>query len=269
MIPPKRKESTELDSALALAAEAVDELLGRQKAESAANQLETQIDLREKFISLLSHDLRTPLTAAVNCAEIIRRHPERGEENRSLAEKILASIRRADLLIEELLNVNRLRAGMKLPVKPAPVDLKPLLEETIEILASVHGGRCELRLTGADIPPAILDRAAIQRALENLITNAVKYGSAQTPIHVLVQGFEDRLEISVHNSGPAMSEEDRAKLFQWHGRTRSAQESGKPGFGLGLMLVKGVVESHGGSMRVQSTAEQGTTFTMVLPKLKA
>jgi len=102
----------------------------------------------------------------------------------------------------------------------------------------------------------------MSQAVHNLVENAIKYGRADTPITVRVLETHDRVHVSVHNRGDPISREDQATLFQPYRRAPSAARSGKDGWGLGLTLVEAIAEAHGGAVEVESTAEDGTTFTL-------
>lgn len=253
----------DLGGVLGIAEEAVAELLERQRAEGAASKLELALDLRQKFFALVSHDLRQPLTAIKASAELILRHPQRAELCAALSSRIVESVNRADRLIVDLLDANRLRAGLELVLNVARVDLHALVAELLFDLSIVHAGRCRY-----DEPEACVgfwDPKALRRAVENLVSNAVKYGDAEAPVTLKVERQEGTIQISVHNHGNPIAPLELENLFQWHERTAAAQMSGQTGWGLGLMLVKGIAEAHGGVVRVRSSAEEGTTFTIELP----
>jgi signal transduction histidine kinase len=105
----------------------------------------------------------------------------------------------------------------------------------------------------------------LRRAMENLVTNAVKYGTAGAPITVCIEHTGEGARISVHNLGTPIPKEDQARLFDPSFRTRSAQAGPAQGWGLGLTLVRGCAEAHGGIASVSSDARHGTTFALELP----
>jgi signal transduction histidine kinase len=105
----------------------------------------------------------------------------------------------------------------------------------------------------------------LRRVIENLCTNAVKYGLADTPITITLKAEAERVQLSVHNYGPVIPKEQQSRLFEAFQRAPSAEQSGKRGWGLGLTLVRGITEAHGGSVEVASSEKEGTTFTVSLP----
>ncbi|WP_375769003.1 ATP-binding protein [Archangium gephyra] len=240
------------------------EQLAREDAETTLAQLRLERNLREQFVSALSHDLRTPLTAAKMSAQLIPRQPNLPDKVYSLAARVRQNIDRADQMITDLLDANRIRAGQGLPIDVAPGELRQVVADTLEELSSVHGERFHLR--GETQLEGAWDVRAMRRIVENLCGNAIKYGdpTRQVTVSLVLEG--DEVELSVHNWGNPIAPEDQEPLFQYFARTKSAETSGKRGWGIGLTLVKGVAEAHGGSVRVESTSEKGTTFRVRLPR---
>lgn len=109
------------------------------------------------------------------------------------------------------------------------------------------------------------DARGIRRAVENLCTNAVKYGAPGTEVRVRLGREGKTVTIQVHNQGNPLRAEDLPRLFELFQRTPSAEQSGKTGWGLGLTIVRGVTESHGGRVSVDSSPTAGTTFTLAIP----
>jgi signal transduction histidine kinase len=217
--------------------------------------------MRERFVATLTHDLRTPLsTAHLNLERFVQRikAPEDVEKLR----KILANLDRIDSMIAELLDANRIEAGEGLTLTLADVDLTAIARQILEEQKGIRGDRLVL-----DAPPELRgfwDAAALRRVIENLISNAVKYGERDTSVAIALQKTGSRVSLSVHNRGRPIAPEDQRHLFQPYHRTRSAQESHQ-GWGLGLTLVRGVAQAHHGSVEVESSADRGTTFTVQLP----
>jgi PAS domain S-box-containing protein len=241
------------------------------KAESALKEsellLREQSTLREQFVAGLSHDLRTPLSTAKLAAVMAARNAQDVERVRVNAARIVRSVDNADQLIRDLLDANRVRAGQKLPIDPVQCELVALIRAALDDLAAVHGNRFVLRA-----PPALpgeWDPNAIRRVLENLAGNAVKYGAANAAIEVTLAEADGWVELSVTNQGNPVPPEELDRLFIPYHRGAGAQASGRGGWGIGLMLVKGVVEAHGGSVSVASSPESGTTFTLRLPRQHA
>lgn len=243
--------------------EALDSSSKLTLSKASVTDLELERELRENFVSSLSHDLRTPLSAAKISAQLIQREVDIPEGVQNLAARIVANMNRVDQMITDLLDANRLRSGEKLPLKIEGFDLTALIAKTLDELATIHGDLFIFKSPETLI--GYWDKKSIRRIIENLCNNAIKYGSSVGPVTLKLNPESGHVEISVQNEGGIISPEDQKSLFQQFKRSLSAQGSGKTGWGIGLALVRGVAEAHGGSVSIISNAEQGTVFTVSLP----
>lgn len=219
--------------------------------------------IREQLTVGLTHDLRGPLTAVrASAGMILRRGPD--EETAKWAARIVQNIDRADTMIRDLLDTSRLRAGERLALDLAECELVAIVRDAVSQLETMHGER--FVVVAHDEPlTGVWSAEALRRAIENLCTNAVKYGAADRPITVSVKSLSGRAIIDVHNHGSYIPAEELGNLFQAFQRTVSAKQSGKRGWGIGLALVRGVAEAHGGSIGVDSLPEKGTSFSIDIP----
>ncbi|HXH75946.1 MAG TPA: HAMP domain-containing sensor histidine kinase [Bacteriovoracaceae bacterium] len=225
--------------------------------------LENERALRESFVSLLTHDLRTPLSAVLMASQLIIRKAEDPEACRILATRISTNVNRAGQMITDLLDANLIRSGEKLQLKFELTDLTNLVKDTLDVLMTIHGDKFIFKKT--EPIEGFWDAKSLRRILENLCNNAIKYGFANTPILVSIEKTEKGVHLIVHNEGDAIKAEDQQSLFKQFRRTENAQSGNKKGWGIGLTLVLGVAEAHGGSVKVESEANRGTTFTVILP----
>ena len=216
---------------------------GPGSAETVAS-LEKERDLREKFVAALSHDLRTPMTAVKINAQLLLRKAHDPQAVRVIANRISASVDRADSMVQDLLDANRLRAGDGIPIDVEEMDLADMIGSVQRELSVVHGPRFKLDLESHSAK-GFWDPRMIRRILENLAGNAVKYGSPNTTVTFGLLATGKWIEFSVHNFGNAVPAEDLKTLFELYHRSDSAHQSGKKGWGLGLTLVRGI----GGSPR--------------------
>jgi signal transduction histidine kinase len=226
--------------------------------------LKAEKEVRDKFVSTLTHDLKTPLTAGRVAAQIILRSLNEKSVIERAAEKVIESIDRTDRMINDLLDANRIRAGQKLPIRVGPLNLRKLLTVTLKELILVHGERFVLNCS--DDIQGVWDGDGLRRVIENLAYNAIKYGFEDSPITIYVKTFDDKIQIIVHNFGEPISVAEQKTLFDQFRRTRVAENSDQKGWGIGLTLVRGLVEAHGGQVSVESKKETGTRFILVLPK---
>ena len=236
----------------------------RKNLQIKIENLENERELREAFVSLLTHDLRTPLSVILGSAQFILRKPDDLIANQRFAEKIVKHVNRVGQMITNLLDANRIHSGEKLPLKREAVNMCSLIEETVAELETIHGDRFIINCAASiDL---FCDPSGVRRIIENLCNNAIKYGSPNTPVTLKVKPQEENIQISVHNFGDAISTEDQKSLFEQFRRTQSAVGGTHRGWGIGLTLVRGVAEAHGGSVSVESNPGSGTVFTVTLPK---
>jgi signal transduction histidine kinase len=216
---------------------------------------------RERFAAALTHDLRGPLAAAAMGLELIMVTSE-PDVVKSVAAKSLASVRRMGSMIEELLHTMAFHCGEALQLAMTDVAIHDVIDEVLADAAVMYGDR--FHLTG-DPVTGRWDRPAIKRALENLVSNAVKYGAPGTPVTIDTTARYGRLVLAVHNEGPPIPPDEQECIFQMYRRAEAARRHAQPGWGIGLPYVRAVAESHGGSIGLDTTAERGTTFIIDIP----
>ena len=226
-------------------------------------ELEQLQELRERFISALTHDLRNPLTAARMAAEMVERYSDNAAARGRALGRLHGSLSRIDQMVTDLLDANRIKAGEVLPLPMEECDLGVLAEQCAEDLSMTFGDRFRLEQSG-DLKGQ-WNCAGLRRVLDNLASNAAKYGAPGSPITIRCRDKEGGVELVVHNLGNPIPADEAPRLFEPFHRARAAEESGHKGWGIGLTLVKGIVEAHGGTVRVESGAESGTSFRVELP----
>jgi PAS domain S-box-containing protein len=228
----------------------------------AIEELQLERDLRERFVAALSHDLRSPLSAVRMSAQLLGQTATDPQAARTQAARIIRNVDHTDHLIQNLLDASRVSAGQPLAIHRAPCDLAALVREVVADQAALHGDRFALELRGE--LGGLFDRGGLRRTLENLLGNAVKYGEQGSPVRVIAEQRQGEIRLAVHNRGNPIPREEQAKIFQPYHQVRRAGGEGTVGWGLGLTLVRGMAEAHGGTVEVESSAEAGTTFTVSL-----
>lgn len=242
-------------------------LLNQAQAETtrqaiAVSLLHEERASRETFLSMLTHDLRTPLNAAKLLAQLGAKSPDEAADD---ARKIVENIDRADRMIVDLLDANRLKAGEHIPLKTTLCEIGEIVAKTVAELRPALGDRLILEAT--EVCVGLWSEDVIRRIIENLVSNAAKYGSTHKPITVRLRCLDDRAEIEVHNSGSIVSAAEMGSLFEMFHRSSKAETGNQHGWGIGLALVKGLAESHGGSVSVESTIGRGTCFIVELRRV--
>lgn len=235
----------------------------RDLSRSTVENFRVEREVRERFIAMVSHDLRTPLTAAKMSAQIILRRPEAQERHLEYAARVVTNLERLDRMVTDLLDASRLREGRALTVELSHFDLTTLAREVAEELATVHGDRFLVHSDGK--VEGHWSRDGLRRVLENLAVNAVKYGETGSPITFSIHRSEHRAGLRVINLGKGLTPEEQGSLFGHFHRGQEAERGAQPGWGVGLTVVRGVVEALGGIVGVTSTPNSGTTFFVDLP----
>ncbi|MGE3262404.1 MAG: PAS domain-containing protein [Bacteriovoracia bacterium] len=226
------------------------------------DSLTREQEIRERFVNALTHDLRTPLTAAKMSGQLVARMASRPDDVVRLAARVVDNLNRADEMISDLLDSSRIRAGLPLALDIKECEARAVVVATLEELTIIHGNRFVVE-SGSEVR-GYWDCKGVRRILENLCSNAVKYGDAHAPIYVACRREAAELVLSVKNTGAPLGTEEKMTLFNLFERTESARSLGRKGWGIGLTVVKGIAESHGGSAEVQSDAGS-TIFTVRLP----
>ncbi len=262
-ITPFRDADDRVARIAATGVDITDRIEARAALVAAVHTLEQERDLRERFVSMLTHDLRSPLSTGKVSAQLIARKCDDPARVRKLASRISDNMDRADRMIRDLLDTHRIKAGERLPLEITACDLTRLASDTLDDLATLHGDRFALRAPAS--APGFWAEGALRRVLENLCSNAIKYGSPSAPVTVAIDARGAQIAVCVHNEGTPIATEDLPLLFQPFRRAESAITGRQTGWGIGLTLVRGIVEAHGGSVTVASAAQSGTTFEVVLP----
>ncbi|HXJ57381.1 MAG TPA: PAS domain S-box protein, partial [Verrucomicrobiae bacterium] len=238
---------------------AEEELLKTLEREKELSQL------KSNFVSMVSHEFRTPLGIIQSSAGLLGEFYERmlPAEREEQLTSIERNTRRMGGMMEEILVLSRLDAG-KLDFQPSPLDLESFCRRAVDEVSSATQRRCSIALSVAPaLPPAQADERLLGHIFTNLLSNAVKYseGGASVQVDVCRRGLQ--AVCVIRDQGIGISEDDQARLFTaFH---RGANVGSRSGTGLGLVLVKRCVELHGGHVQIRSVLAQGTTVTLRLP----
>lgn len=236
--------------------------------EQAVNDAATEFsntlkDIQEKLSHTLAHDLRNPIAAAKVSANMILRRPDDSNSAIKSAGRIVGCMDRLDKMISDLLDASRIRAGETLAVDLKECDLDWIVREVAIEATLIHN--VAFKINSDSSCKGIWSEDGLRRVLENLTTNAVKYGYKNSLITITVIQDEKHATLSVHNEGNPIAKDDLPILFEQFRRAKSVEK--KSGWGLGLTMVEGMIESHKGSIKVESEKDKGTTFTIKIPKV--
>jgi signal transduction histidine kinase len=234
-----------------------------QRSEEAARRA---VDLEEKLLGIVGHDLRTPLAAIrMSTALLFRGGGLSPEQARTLA-RVNASAARMGRIVRDLLDYTRVRQLGRLPVSPRASDLRPLAMRAVAEISAAHPDR-DVRLDAPASAPVLGDPDRLLQVLGNLLANAVQHGPTGAPVGASVRAEGAEVVLRVHNEGPPVPLDLRASLFEPFRRGRG--DGGEGSLGLGLFIVREIVRAHGGTVDVRSALGEGTAFTVRLPSSRA
>ncbi len=239
------------------------EIKAKEQAEAAVKELEEEGQLRDDFIGTVTHDLRNPLANTLMLLELLKSNLSSEPAYLKHLNAIQMSIKQADTLIRNLLDVNLIKSGGKLPIHRQPCDLIEEVKASVEEFTAQYAGEIN---TQCDQPSVSgkYDCKALRRALDNLIQNAIKYGDQKSAITLRCRHLDDYIELSVHNRGNPIPIDQQAKIFTRYYQAEDNMH--KKGWGIGLSLVKGIAEAHGGKVDLVSSKAEGTSFSIKIPK---
>jgi PAS domain S-box-containing protein len=236
-------------------------LLQEQSARAAA---EEAVRIRDDFVAVAGHELKTPLAALLMQIQVLQR-TERKKQPMNLPERIEKIARsgfRLERLVDQLLDVSRITAG-RLRLEPGPCELTELAREVADRFGdAIAEASCTVAVRADGPVEGLWDRLRIEAVIGNLLSNAIKFGRGE-PIELEVTKEGGRAVLRVTDHGIGIDPEQLRRLFQRFERAVSARQFG--GFGLGLWIVRNVVEASGGSIDVESEPGRGATFSVYLP----
>ncbi|MFL5945807.1 MAG: sensor histidine kinase [Gaiellaceae bacterium] len=252
----------------------IDERLARAEAETAERLLTEQNErlreadrMKDEFVALVSHDLRTPLTSIIGYAELALEE-EFDDEARMYVEVIARNADRLLVLVNDLLFVARLQAG-ELSLAQADVELAGVVRETVQAHEPrASAKRISLTSELACAPSVHADQGRLLQVLDNLLSNALKFTPDGGSVHVSLLCDDGVARLEVSDNGIGIAPEDQQRLFQRFFRAGSAVERQLPGTGLGLYIARVIAEAHGGALAVRSELGLGSTFTLELPLVR-
>jgi len=218
---------------------------------------------KNDVIALVSHEMRTPLTAIQGMTELLAIYDMEPERRKEISSAINGEVKRLTGMITEYLDITRLESGAT-ALRKTPAKVDALLRRILLLLepvAAQRGIRLKLAIS-PDLPVPIVDVDLLGRAIENLVSNAIKYSPDGTEIVIGAVPEQDGLAISVADQGYGIPESDLTRVFEKFYRVPRVEDAGVPGTGLGLALVREIAELHGGSVSVVSKVNQGSTFTL-------
>lgn len=236
-----------------------------EKVKIALEKEKELSELKSKFISLASHEFRTPLTTVLSSTELLERYGREWDMNKYVnqTERIKKSVKYLTSLMDDVLTISRAESG-KIKYEPAPVNIKDLCKNILDDISMLvtpkHSINYEIKVSAAKI---VLDEKLFKFIVMNLLTNAIKYSPDGGPIDFNITTKRENLIIEVRDEGIGILDHEKQHLFEPFHRGNNVGDI--RGTGLGMSIIKRSVDMHLGSITFESEASKGTKFTIILP----
>jgi signal transduction histidine kinase/CHASE2 domain-containing sensor protein len=242
------------------------EILGLVAALSNVTHQHELQEMKSDVMALVTHEMLTPLTAIQGMSEVLAQFEVQAERQREMHLAINDEAKRLSQMITKYMDITKLESGAH-PLRLAPTRLTPLIERVLLLLSPVAARR-DIRIVShlsPGLPALLADADLIAQALTNLIANAIKYSPAKTEITVAARDEGPGLLVEVSDHGYGIAADVLPHIFEKFYRVPSVQDTDVPGTGLGLALVREIVELHGGRVTVHSEPGVGSAFSVRLP----
>lgn len=236
-----------------------------EKGEAEVKALKELDRLKDELIANVSHELRTPLTIAKSAIEIASKEDD-VKEARSVLNTGREALIRQNFIIGNLVEVAELQRG-EFRLKPETLDMQHLLTLAVKgVDSAAKKKNLELRLSIEDDVPRVWgDFRALQKAVLNLLDNAIKFNQPKGTVVVKARGVEDLVEVSIEDTGIGIPEEEQSRVFDRFYQVNGSLTRHYGGTGMGLAVVRKIVKAHGGDIRVESEPGKGSRFTFTVP----
>jgi PAS domain S-box-containing protein len=225
------------------------------------------VDFQEQLVGIVSHDIRSPLGAIISWARIMAVGGPPPEEQQRTFKRITSAALRIERLTRLLLDFSRARLGGGITLEPRRCDMRDLLQKVTHEFRIAYPDRTVLCEADGEDTQGSWDPDRLAQVLSNLLENALKYSPPDTPVRLSSRGDKEQVVLEVHNQGKPIPSELMPQLFEPFRRGPQSSRTAKTSYGLGLYIVQEIVHAHGGTIDVRSNIEEGTTFTVSLPRL--
>ncbi|MEX3776322.1 ATP-binding protein [Pseudomonas sp. MYb118] len=240
-----------------------------KQLQSTQLELQQAVRMRDDFMSIVAHEVRTPLNGLILETQLRKMHLARDNASAFTLDKMHAMVDRDERqikslirLIEDMLDVSRIRTG-KLSIRPTLFDLSELVRTLLQnFAAQIDAAECTVSLDAAQPVLGNWDEFRIEQVISNLLTNALRYG-ARSPISVKVYSVGQQARVEVRDFGIGIGEENQKRIFQQFERVTA--KHAVAGLGLGLFISEQIVTAHGGTITVESRIGEGALFRVCLP----
>ena len=262
---PVRNSSGEVYRIVGLSEDVTERKRAEEELRKALAQEKELNELKSRFISMTSHEFRTPLSTILSSTELLQHynHKLSDDKKRDHLDRIRSAVKNMTQMLEDVLTLGKAEAG-KLEVNPEPLDLVKFCRDLVDEMQLIAGDKFAIEFAAdAERLDAYLDPKLLRQILSNLLSNAIKYSPQGGWVHFDLRRDDGQVTFSVQDQGIGIPSEEQERMFETFHRARNV--SNIPGTGLGLTIVKRSVDLCGGSIRYSSAVGAGTTFNVSLP----
>jgi signal transduction histidine kinase len=244
-------------------------IIERERTEAERFELKKMDIVKSAFISIAAHELRTPVATIMGYTELLSDQDMVGafneKQKRDFLSTIYESSEQLDKIVDDILDVNRIESGQRIPLHKKPLSIKTLLEKVLSRLSLKSKHNLTLEVS-PEVPERLeFDEQRIDQVIENLLSNAIKYSPEQSPITIVVEADNHRCSVTVTDQGIGMSSEQKDRIYDKFYRVDTS-DTAVHGLGLGMSIVKQIIDDHDGTILIDSKLSEGTSVCFTLPR---
>jgi len=240
----------------------------QKKTKEQIIELKKRDKIKTNFLSVTSHELRTPISAIKGYLQMLLRQKlgTINEEQKNALNIILRNTNRLDTLIQDILDISRLESGT-MKFVPKLTNIKNMIEQAVETMqSSADKKNIKINISlGGNLPDLIVDQERVKQVVANLLANAIKFSHDGSVVNIFVKSDRDHVLFEIQDFGRGIPADNQNKLFEAFYQINSSEDRKLGGMGLGLAISRGIVLAHGGRIWVESVLNKGSSFIFSLP----
>jgi signal transduction histidine kinase len=244
-------------------------IIDRERTEAERSELKKTDIVKSEFISIAAHELRTPVAIIMGYTELLSDQniidSFNEQQKKDFLSTIYESSEQLDKIVDDILDVSRIESGQRIPLYKKPLSIKTLLEKVLNRLSLKSNHNLILEVS-PEVPERLgFDEHRIDQVIENLLSNAIKYSPEQRPITIAVEADNHRCSVMVTDQGIGMSNEQKDRVYDKFYRADTSDTAVR-GLGLGMSIVKQIIDDHDGTILIDSKLSEGTSVCFTLPR---
>jgi signal transduction histidine kinase len=244
-------------------------IIDRERTEAERSELKKTDIVKSEFISIAAHELRTPVAIIMGYTELLSDQniidSFNEQQKKDFLSTIYESSEQLDKIVDDILDVSRIESGQCIPLYKKPLSIKTLLEKVLNRLSLKSNHNLILEVS-PEVPERLgFDEHRIDQVIENLLSNAIKYSPEQRPITIAVEADNHRCSVMVTDQGIGMSNEQKDRVYDKFYRADTSDTAVR-GLGLGMSIVKQIIDDHDGTILIDSRLSEGTSVCFTLPR---